>query len=255
MTKKRDYFSGIQEVMLRSTIKLADYNPRKISTQAKQMLRRSIKKYGVVGGITVNRRTGNIVGGNQKIAILDEIYGYPANDYEVRAEVVDYDLATEKSLCLMLNSQNAQGEWDDDKLREMLPDINWQDAGLTEEDLSLIGVEFLEKTEGENILAQELDDLMRPSTKEEQSAQRQKIETAQNIAKTQAENDYQSKKEHMESVKQQVNTKAAEKALEAEAYVMLSFDNVEAKQRFLRKYGFVETDKVIKGEVLIKALR
>lgn len=59
----------------------------------------------------------------------------------------------------------------------------------------------------------------------------------------------------MRQVKLDVKAKAAEKALECEAYVMLSFDNIDNKESFLRTFGFVETDKVVKGEMLMKVAR
>ncbi len=64
--------------------------------------------------------------------------GYPEKDYALLAEAIDVDYKTEVELNLMLNSENAHGEWDDMKVRELLPDINYMDAGLTEEDLSLL---------------------------------------------------------------------------------------------------------------------
>ena len=145
MTKKRDYFTGKQEEFKRSEVQIAPYNPRKISPQQKATLKRSIRKYGVVGGITVNKRTMTIVGGNQKVAIMDEILGYPDNDYTLLADAVDMDYKTEVELNCMLNSENAHGEWDDMRVRDLLPDIDFQDAGFTEEDLSLFGYDAFGK--------------------------------------------------------------------------------------------------------------
>lgn len=59
----------------------------------------------------------------------------------------------------------------------------------------------------------------------------------------------------VKQLKQEVKTKAAEKAMESEAYVMLAFDNVNNKESFMRTFGFVETDKVIKGETLMKVAK
>lgn len=36
---------------------------------------------------------------------------------------------------------------------------------------------------------------------------------------------------------------------------MLSFDNIENKERFMSTFGFIETDKVIKGEMLMKVAK
>ena len=207
-----------------------------------------------------------IVGGNQKVTIMDEIMGYPEKDYALLAEAIDVDYRTEVELNLMLNSENAHGEWDDMKVRELLPDINYMDAGLTEEDLSLFGYDAMVKTEGEDELGKELNSLLDPfaqesenrkvlAPKEVQEEQRRQIEQNQIIANQQQEAQYQANKERMQQVKKEVNTKAAEKALEAESYVMLSFDNIENKERFMSTFGFIETDKVIKGEMLMKVAK
>ena len=270
MTKKRDYFTGKQEEFKRSEVQIAPYNPRKISPQQKAMLKRSVKKYGVIGGITVNKRTMTIVGGNQKIAILDEMLGYPDNDYTLLAEAVDVDLKQEKEMNLMLNSDNARGEWDEEKVRDMLPDISWQDAGLTEEDLSLFGMDALVRTDEEDKLGKELNALLdpfaqasenenipkhQPQSKEEQAETRRQIEQNQVIANQMQDAQYQANKERMQQVKLDVKAKAAEKALDCEAYVMLSFDNIDNKEHFMRTFGFIETDKVIKGEMLMKVAK
>lgn len=207
-----------------------------------------------------------IVGGNQKVTIMDEIMGYPEKDYALLAEAIDVDYKTEVELNLMLNSENAHGEWDDMKVRELLPDINYMDAGLTEEDLSLFGYDAMVKTEGEDELGKELNSLLDPfaqesenrkvpAPKEVQEEQRRQIEQNQIIANQQQDVQYQANKERMQQVKKEVNTKAAEKALEAESYVMLSFDNIENKERFMSTFGFIETDKVIKGEMLMKVAK
>lgn len=192
--------------------------------------------------------------------------GYPEKDYTLLAEAVNMDYKTEVELNFMLNSENAHGEWDDMKVRELLPDINYMDAGLTEEDLSLFGYDAMVKTEGEDELGKELNSLLDPfaqesenrkvqAQKEVQEEQRRQIEQNQIIANQQQEAQYQANKERMQQVKKEVNTKAAEKALEAESYVMLSFDNIENKERFMSTFGFIETDKVIKGEMLMKVAK
>lgn len=266
MTRKKDYFTGRQEAHKRSEVKIAPYNPRRITPKQKATLKSSIKKYGVVGGIVINKRTMTIVSGNQKISILDGILGYPENDYDILAEMVDVDEKTEKEMNFMLNSDNAKGEWDDDKVRELLKDVDWRNTGLTEEDLSLFGVDALVMTEEQSKLGEELNALLDPlkepreqkvtSTRQEQSEQRKMIEQNQLIANQQQDIiAQQAKKEHMQQVKLDVKAKAYEKAMVDEAYVMLSFDSMDNKESFMRTFGFIETDKVIKGESLMKVAK
>ena len=81
--------------------------------------------------------------------------------------------------------------------------------------------------------AQESENRKAPAPKEVQEEQRRQIEQNQIIANQQQEAQYQANKERMQQVKKEVNTKAAEKALEAESYVMLSFDNIHKNSKKL----------------------
>ena len=56
--------------------------------------------------------------------------------------MIDVEEKEEKELLILLNNPSAQGEWDYDTLRELIPDIDYKDAGLTEQDLDIIGVDF-----------------------------------------------------------------------------------------------------------------
>ena len=234
----KKYFSSTIVEVKRSEIHPADYNPRKIDEQGKRMLKRSMKQFGVVGGIIVNSQTGNtIVGGHQKVAILDEMYKYPDNDYSLRVEMISVDRKTEKTLNIALNNGNISGSWDYDALARLVPDIDYKDAGLTDADLNMIGCDFLLQTEEENSLADALDEMMQPVTeqKEAEKAARQ-LERAEKVA-------------HMKDVKQQVKEAAQKQAQDMDAYVMLSFDTFEAKAAFCERFGYDPYMKFIKGEV------
>lgn len=232
------YFASEIVELKRSQIHPADYNPRKISNEGKAALKRSIKNFGVLGGIVVNRRTNyTIVSGHQKVYILDILNDYPENDYPLRVEVVDYDEKKEKEANCALNSPNVGGEYDYDKLRELIPDIDYKDAGLTEQDLDIIGVDFNFQTEEENNIADELETLMEPVREERQAEVAQKqAERAEKVA-------------HMKQVKEEVKQAATKAAADTDAYLMLSFDNWNAKVEFCEKFGFNPDEKFLKGEV------
>ena len=118
----------------RSAIHFADYNPRKLSEESRKTLKRGIKKFGLVGGIVVNKRTGlTVVSGHQRLTVMDELQKFPENDYRIRVDVIDVDEKQEKELNILMNNPNAQGSWDYDALARLVPDINYQDAGLTAE--------------------------------------------------------------------------------------------------------------------------
>ena len=237
---KNKYFKSESVVLKRSQIKPSGYNPRQLSEEAKKQLKRSLKRYGVVGGIVVNRKTGfTIVGGHQKVMILDEIHKYnpitKENDYELRVELIDVDLQTEKELNITLNNPNVSGDWNYDKLREMLPDIDYKNAGLTDEDLSLIGIDFEFQTETESDLADALADLSAPIVE-------------------QREIEKEAKKEAVKAMKSQIQEKAEAKAQNLETYVMLNFESLDAKNDFLERFGYTPLDKFIQGEYLVKLI-
>ena len=234
---KKFFSSTIVEVK-RSEIHPADYNPRKIDEQGKRMLKRSMKQFGVVGGIIVNSQTGNtIVGGHQKVAILDEMYKYPDNDYSLRVEMISVDRKTEKTLNIALNNGNISGQWDYDALARLVPDIDYKDAGLTDADLNMIGCDFLLQTEEENALAGALEEMMQPVTEQKEAEKAAKqMERAEKVA-------------HMKEVKQQVKDAAQKQAQDMDAYLMLSFDTFEAKAAFCERFGYDPYSKFIKGEI------
>ena len=222
----------------RSAIHFANYNPRKLSDESRKTLKRGIKKFGLVGGIVVNKRTGlTVVSGHQRLSVMDELQKFPDNDYRIRVDVIDVDEKQEKELNILMNNPNAQGTWDFDALAQIVPDIDWKDAGLTDADLNMIGVDYLLQTEEENSLANALSDMMTPviEQKEADKAAKQLVERAEKVA-------------HMKEVKQQVKENAQKQAEDMDAYVMLSFDTYEAKATFCERFGYDPDMKFIKGE-------
>ena len=154
----------------RSAIHFADYNPRKLSDESRKTLKRGIKKFGLVGGIVVNKRTGlTVVSGHQRLSVMDELQKFPDNDYRIRVDVIDVDEQQEKELNILMNNPNAQGTWDFDALARIVPDIDWKDAGLTDADLNMIGVDYLLQTEEENSIADALSDMMVPVSAQKQA--------------------------------------------------------------------------------------
>jgi len=101
----------------------ARYNPRKITEHDLEALRRSLKFFGTVEPIVVNRRSGHIVGGHQRVRAAE------AEGIESLPVVhVDLDDPSEKQLNLALN--RISGEFDVDKLAEVLADLEAAGADL-----------------------------------------------------------------------------------------------------------------------------
>ena len=222
----------------RSAIRFADYNPRKLSDESRKTLKRGIKKFGLVGGIVVNRRTGlTVVSGHQRLSVMDDLQKFPDNDYCIRVDVIDVDEKQEKELNILMNNPNAQGSWDFDTLDQIVPDIDWKDAGLTDADLNMIGVDYLLQTKEESSIADALSDMMAPVTEQDAADKAAKqLERATKVA-------------HMKGVKQQVKENAQKQAENMDAYVMLSFDTFEAKAAFMARFGYDPDMKFVKGEV------
>lgn len=101
----------------RSQLRNAEYNPRTIADDARRKLRDNLERVGLVAPVTWNARTGNIVGGHQRIAQMDALMG--TDDYHITVAEVDLDEKTEKEQNLFLNNGAAQGDWDFDKLGEL----------------------------------------------------------------------------------------------------------------------------------------
>jgi hypothetical protein len=119
------YSSFSPEVVHRSELKNAPYNPRRITDSARRRLKKNLETVGLVQPIVWNRRTGHIVGGHQKVKCLDALEG--THDYLVPVAVVDMDEVTERAQNIFLNNAEAQGDWDAVLLADALkgiPDVD-----------------------------------------------------------------------------------------------------------------------------------
>lgn len=102
----------------------APYNPRAISPASRDALAASLDRFGLVQPIVWNERTGNVVGGHQRLAILAE-----RGLEETEVVVVDLDEEDEKALNVALNSPGLAGDFTAElqpllvEIREALPDL------------------------------------------------------------------------------------------------------------------------------------
>lgn len=127
------------ETISRSDIKNAPYNPRIMDEKAKKRLRANIAKHGLVAALTWNKRTGNLVGGHQRLEQLDALE--KSKDYDLTVCVVDVDEREEAALNVQLNNPSMQGEWDLDKLAFMSEEFDLDlkdDLGFTESDIDFM---------------------------------------------------------------------------------------------------------------------
>lgn len=106
----------IKNVLVKD-IKYAPYNPRKISDEVLNKLKKSIEEFGYIEPIIVNKRTMQVVGGNQRLKVLRQL-----GIEEVQSVIVDLDDTHEKALNIALNKIN--GEWDLPLLKDLLLEID-----------------------------------------------------------------------------------------------------------------------------------
>lgn len=131
--------SFTMERLHRSQLVTAKYNPRVISDEAKARLQRNLKKVGLLEPLILNRTTGTLLGGHQRLACLDALEGSP--DYLLDVSVVELSAKEEVEQNIALNNGNLQGEYDMDLLAELLktPDLELDATGF---DLAEIQVTF-----------------------------------------------------------------------------------------------------------------
>ncbi len=97
----------------------AEYNPRKdlkTGDAEYEKLKRSIEQFGYVEPVIWNKVTGRVVGGHQRLKVLQDM-----GISEVECVVVAMDEEKEKALNIALNK--ISGEWDKDKLALLISDL------------------------------------------------------------------------------------------------------------------------------------
>ena len=123
----------------------ATYNPRKDLKPGDpefEKLKRSVEEFGYVEPIIWNRRTGVVIGGHQRLKVLQHL-GYT----EVDCVVLDIDEQKEKALNVALNK--ISGEWDMPLLTALLKDLNEGgfDATITGFDVTELSAMFDDQSE------------------------------------------------------------------------------------------------------------
>ena len=231
-----------REVM-RSSIQFADYNPRKLSDEARKKLKANLKRIGLAGGIVWNEATGNLVSGHQRLSLIDEIQHYDAetkdNDYPIRVEVLSLSDKEEKEQNIFFNSTSAQGEWDNDMLAQLIPQVDVELAGLDRSDIDILMAESPVFS---------FDDYNQAANSDFQQV------------KVLTDEEREARKEHVKAVRQEVRDGMESEYYEGEAYVTLSFQNYENKVYFMEQLSVLMgehlngDDRYIKGEKVHEAI-
>jgi hypothetical protein len=122
-----------------SEIKKAPYNPRKMSKDAREALKKSLESFDDISGIVINKTSGNILAGNHRWETLSKQHG--KNNLELKqvngeyysldakgtptgflVRIVEWDEAKEKAANISANNDLIQGEFTQG-LQEVLADL------------------------------------------------------------------------------------------------------------------------------------
>jgi ParB family chromosome partitioning protein len=126
-------------------LKAAEYNPRKISEKELNQLKKSLKRFGFVEPVVVNK-DWTLIGGHQRVRAWEEL-----GNEKVPYIQVSIDKTKEKALNLALNK--ISGEWDTDKLFSVISDLKISEeldfTGFDEKEISKILDGMIEDAEEE----------------------------------------------------------------------------------------------------------
>ena len=142
----------------------ADYNPRKDLQEADkeyQDIKSGIMMFGLVVPLIMNKRTGNLVNGHQRLKVLRDL-GYT----EVEVSIVDMDEKKEKALNLALS--RIEGDFDNKALTNVMAEI--KAAGIDPVTLGFTKSEvdkmFPAEMNAENLFGEEADNPFNSEDKE-----------------------------------------------------------------------------------------
>lgn len=130
-------------------LKAAEYNPRKITEKQLSMLKKSMDEFGDLSGIVVNVKTGNMVGGHQRVKNLDPSWPIVKNDHKDKTGTVaigyietptgkwayrEVSWSKKKEAAANIAANQHGGEFDMPKLKDII--INFDDGDM---DMELLG--------------------------------------------------------------------------------------------------------------------
>lgn len=208
------------KTVLRSEIKGAEYNPRKISEDARKKLKKNIERVGLLDTIVVNKNTMNIVSGHQRISILDTLER--KKDYMLTVAMVDLTEQEEKEQNIFFNNTKVMGEYDLDLLSPLLIGIDYENAGLDLSDIGILGVE---------VDLGQMEEIQSESDKELLKFNNEIYDNKREMRKDIINHSQDNNKESIDTV------------------VMLTFSNNQSKAEFMERFGFRPNDRYVKGEV------
>lgn len=232
----------------RSQINLNPYNPKRHTEKSVAEQKKNLVRVGYLGGITWNRRSGNLIDGHRRIKALDLYYGYNGaaeTDYKVKVEAVDFDDKQEKEQMTYMALGNSKADFQ--LIAEYLPDIDYTNAGIDDSDLLRIQ-EFIPSVA--DVKVESFEDLI--STPEKDVQDNPQAANGDNVVSDEP-TDYE-KKIAVKEAKQAAREKAAEKYKDLNAYITISFANHEQKRVFCEIAGVEEGCMFLDGEKMLNLI-
>ena len=205
------------ETINRRDIKNAPYNPRKISDSNRNKLTKIIKKKGLLLPLLINKATGNLVSGHQRLSILDNLHSN--NEYKLTVAVINMNEREEKEANIILNNASITGEWDTIKLENIFKEIDFKDVGFELNELNVLDIE----------ISSIFDDI------NETHKTKQTIEELKNIKK---------------GFRDKANESNSDKRL-----LVVVFDSESSKQEILSKLNIDTESKYLSEEVFLSLIK
>ena len=234
------------EKIQRSKIKNAPYNPRYISDSNFDGLKKAIKKHGLHTPITINRKTGNVVVGNQRLAVLDALHSRSKNkDYELTVCVIDVPKREEAVHNVLNNNPSIQGEYDKEllmQLKDNFPDIDFKNEL------------YFDNFDLDFIFADDSNDM----TKELESTFKENYEESEHKEATpeQIQKIKETKKEYREKLTEQFKESAKGQEAEQDNYMItIVFESNTQKMDFLNAVGYSNAEKFVKASSIIPLIQ
>ncbi len=149
----------IEKIKL-TNINPAKYNPRKDLQPGDpeyEKLKKSMEAFGLVDPLVWNKRSGNLIGGHQRLKVLKEM-----GHTEAHVSVVDLDEQREKALNIALNK--IGGDWDMPMLKDLIEEL---DAGDFDVELTGFDINEIEDLMTKSYKPADIDNLLQELSMEQ----------------------------------------------------------------------------------------
>lgn len=152
----------------------APYNPRKITDKQLQSLKKAMAEFGDLSGIVVNQRSGNVVGGHQRLKNLDPDWPIHAREStdetgtvalghidtpwgQISYRLVDW--SHEKEMAANIAANRHGGDWDMAKLNLVMQELSETDFDIDLTGFDISDFQFMDDDQLDDADQQNLGDL------------------------------------------------------------------------------------------------